>query len=80
MTFVTVCMFLLSPRGNARKIYLKASLPKDFCFLFVKYFNELRIKRVKQKIMSIMGFTFKIENFTDILLFKISTKLLLISC
>ena len=73
MTFVTVCMFLLSPRGNARKIYLKASLPKDSCFLFVKYFNELRIKRVKQKIISIMGFTFKIENFTDILLFKIST-------
>ena len=73
MTFVTVCMFLLSPRGNARKIYLKASLPNDFCFFFVKYFNKLRVKRVKQKIISIMGFTFKIENFTDILLFKIST-------
>ena len=76
MAFATVCMFLLSPRGNAKKIYLKASLPNDVCFLFVNYFNKLR---VKQKIISIMGFTFKIKNFTDILLFKISTKLLLIA-
>ena len=76
MAFATVCMFLLSPRGNAKKIYLKASLPNDVCFLFVKYFNKLR---VKQKIISIMRFTFKIENVTDILLFKISTKLLLIA-
>ena len=76
MVFATVCMFLLSPRGNAKKIYLKASLPNDVCFLFVNYFNKLR---VKQKVISIMGFSFKIENFTDILLFKISTKLLLIA-
>ena len=76
MAFATVCMFLLSPRGNAKKIYLKASLPNDVCFLFVNYFNKLR---VKQKVISIMGFSFKIENFTDILLFKISTKLLLIA-
>ena len=76
MAFATVCMFLLSPRGNAKKIYLKASLPIDVCFLLVNYFNKLR---VKQKVISIMGFSFKIENFTDILLFKISTKLLLIA-
>ena len=73
MVFATVCMFLLSPRGNATRIYLKASLPNDVCFSFVKYFNKLP---VKQKIISIMRFTFKIENFTDTLLFKISTKLL----
>ena len=57
-----------------KKIYLKASLPNDVCFLFVKYFNKLP---VKQKIISIMRFTFQIENFTDTLFFKISTKLLI---
>ena len=74
MAFATVCMFLLSPRGNAKNIYLKASLPNDVCFLFVNYFNKLP---VKQKIISIMRFTFQIENFTDTLFFKISTKLLI---
>ena len=74
MAFATVCMFLLSPGGNAKKIYLKASLPNDVCFLLLKYFNKLP---VKQKVISIRRFTFKIENFTDTLLFKISTKLLI---
>ena len=49
MAFVTVSMFLLSPRGNARKIYLKASLPNDFRFLFVKYFNKLQVMQKKYK-------------------------------
>ena len=61
---LSVCSDLV-PEAMQKKIYLKASLPNDVCFLLVKYFNKLR---VKQKIISIMGFTFKIEYLTDILL------------